>query len=188
MRKYNPSTPSSAVPCLMETWHLSESELYHWLLKHTNDPQLSFDLLQDTFLKALQQEQDFCDILNQRAWLYRVTRNLLVDRQRKANQEQNLPLLDYEPLWVEQEVYAIDSLAQCIPKALNKLSPSESQIIQQCDLQGMSQQSFASEHGLTIVATKSRIQRARKKLKTILQKQCHIQFDEQQRVCCFFKE
>ncbi|RBM47914.1 hypothetical protein DLR65_13880 [Vibrio tarriae] len=36
---------------------------------------MSFDLLQDTFLKALQQRQAFCDIQNQIAWLYRVARN-----------------------------------------------------------------------------------------------------------------
>ncbi|EOW9398001.1 sigma-70 family RNA polymerase sigma factor [Vibrio cholerae] len=176
------------MPCLIETWHLSESELYYWLLKQTGDPDLSFDLLQDTFLKALQQSQAFCDIQNQRAWLYRVARNMLIDKQRRANQEHVQDLRDNEPIWEEHELPAVDSLAQCLPKALSKLTESESEIIKQCDLQGLTQHEFAEKNGLTLVAAKSRIQRARQKLKSILQTQCRIRFDEQQRVCCFFKD
>ncbi|MFV0450009.1 MAG: sigma-70 family RNA polymerase sigma factor [Vibrio sp.] len=182
------SKQTSAVPCLIETWHLSESELYYWLLKQTGDPDLSFDLLQDTFLKALQQKQAFCDIQNQRAWLYRVARNMLIDKQRKANQEQVQVVSDNEPILEEYELPAVDSLAQCLPKALSKLTEPESEIIKQCDLQGLTQQQFAEQNGLTLVATKSRIQRARHKLKGVLQTQCHIRFDEQQRVCCFYQE
>ncbi|EKO3895542.1 sigma-70 family RNA polymerase sigma factor [Vibrio metschnikovii] len=188
MLKTSISKQTSAVPCLIETWHLSESELYYWLLKQTGDTELSFDLLQDTFLKALQQKQAFCDIQNQRAWLYRVARNMLIDKQRKVNQEHVQELSDNESIWEEHELPAIDSLAQCLPKALSKLTESESEIIKQCDLQGLTQQAFAEQNGLTLVATKSRIQRARQKLKSILQAQCHIRFDEQQRVCCFFKD
>ncbi|HHG3549469.1 sigma-70 family RNA polymerase sigma factor [Photobacterium halotolerans] len=188
MPKSSISKQTSAVPCLIETWHLSESELYYWLLKQTSDPDLSFDLLQDTFLKALQQRQAFCDIQNQRAWLYRVARNMLIDKQRKANQEQVQELSDNTSIWEEHELPAVDSLAQCLPKALSKLTESESEIIKQCDLQGLTQHEFAEQNGLTLVATKSRIQRARQKLKSILQTQCRIRFDEQQRVCCFFED
>ncbi|NNN44714.1 sigma-70 family RNA polymerase sigma factor [Vibrio sp. 1-1(7)] len=188
MLKPSLSKQTSVVPCLMETWHFSESELYRWLLKQTGDSDLSFDLLQDTFLKALQQKQAFCDIQNQRAWLYRVARNMLIDKQRKTNQEQFQELSDNESIWQEHELSAVDSLAQCLPKALSNLTESEREIIKQCDLQGLTQQAFAEQNGLTLVATKSRIQRARQKLKHILQTQCHIRFDEQQRVCCFFKD
>ncbi|EOA3785113.1 sigma-70 family RNA polymerase sigma factor [Vibrio vulnificus] len=188
MPKSRISKQTSAVPCLIETWHLSESELYYWLLKQTGDPELSFDLLQDTLLKALQQRQAFCDIRNQRAWLYRVARNMLIDKRRRANQEQVQELSDDASIWEEHELPAVDSLAQCLPKALSKLTESESEIIKQCDLQGLTQQQFAEQNGLTLVATKSRIQRARQKLRNVLQVQCHIRFDEQRRVCCFFQD
>lgn len=190
----------SVMPCLMETWHLTETEIYYWLIKQTQDTDLSSDLLQDTFLKALQQKHSFCDIYNQRAWLYRVARNLLIDKQRKANRlvEFDLDSISYsisssnlsshEPMWRHEEQPPIDSLTQCLPKALEQLSLSDKSIIKQCDLQGISQQEFASQNGLTLVATKSRIQRARQKLKAVLQSQCQIRFDDQQRVCCFYRE
>lgn len=180
------SDNASDPPCLMQTWHLFESELYYWLFKQINDADLCFDLLQDTFLKALHQKQAFCDIQNQRAWLYRVAKNLLIDKQRKSNKEQTLD--EYETSWEAPQTPAIDSLAQCLPKALDKLSPAESAIIKQCDLQGLSQQEFAEKNDLSLVAAKSRIQRARQKLKQILQQQCEIRFDDKQRVCCFFQK
>ncbi|MGP8305951.1 sigma-70 family RNA polymerase sigma factor [Vibrio sp. YIC-376] len=179
---------SPVVPCLMDTWHLSESAIYHWLLKQTADEELSVDLLQDTFLRAMQKKQGFCDIHNQKAWLFRVAHNLLIDRQRQSAKLFRMDLFDYEPTWEQEEEAQVDSLAQCLPKALDKLSHSDREIIKQCDLQGVSQQDYATQHELTLVATKARIQRARKKLKTILQHQCHIRFDDQQRVCCFYKE
>lgn len=184
----NISKETTVVPCLIETWQLCESELYYWLLKQTGDTDLSFDLLQDTFLKALQQRQSFCSFHNQRAWLYRVARNMLIDKQRKANSAQRLNLSDFAPSWEEPELPAIDSLAQCLAKALAKLTKSERDIIQQCDLQGLTQQQFATQNGLSLAATKSRIQRARAKLKDILQVQYHIRFDDNQRVCCFYPE
>ncbi|MGY5650222.1 sigma factor-like helix-turn-helix DNA-binding protein [Vibrio cincinnatiensis] len=79
----------------------------------------------------------------------------------------------------------VDSLAQCLPKALRRLDPVDKMIIEACDLNGMSQHAFAQQHGLSLSATKSRIQRAREKLRQTLKTQCQIRFDDQQRVCCF---
>lgn len=181
-------TKTAAMPCLMTTWQHAESELYYWLFGQTGDADMSFDLLQDTFLRALQQQQRFCDIQNQRAWLYRVARNLVIDKRRTSDISPGVSVDEHEPVWESEDRPVVDSLAQCLPKALQQLTASDKAIIEQCDLQGMSQQDFATHHQLTLVATKSRLQRARKKLKAVLLRQCHIRFDEQQRVCCFYRE
>ena len=185
----NNQNKQPTVPCLIKAWKISESELYHWLLKQSGDHDLSADLLQETFLKALQQQQKFCDIKNQRAWLYRVAYHLFIDENRKNKYLTDLDKLNPKDEQIQpQEQAAIDTLAQCLPKAMQKLSPQEQQIILQCDLQQCSQQDFAKQHQITLSATKSRIQRARKKLKQILISQCRIQFNEQQKVCCFKPE
>ncbi|SHO56575.1 sigma-70 family RNA polymerase sigma factor [Vibrio quintilis] len=180
---------SSVVPCLSRTWHLSESVLYHWLLKQCGDQDLAFDLLQETFLRALKQDKAFCSIQNQQAWLFRVARNLLTDEQRKnirftPDAESTFNTLED----IAEELPPVDSLAQCLPKALGKMSPADRAVIEACDLQGMSQQHYAASHDLTLPAVKSRIQRARLRLKEILKNQCRIRFDENQKVCCFFPE
>lgn len=174
-------------PCLMKTWQAEESNLYYWLFKQCGDGELCFDLLQDTFLRAMQQQQKFCDIANQRAWLYRVAQNLLVDEQRyfgRWHSEIELP----EPVWQPNQQPAVDSLVQCLPKALKRLCDEDRQIIEACDLKGQSQVEFSRQHALTLSATKSRIQRARQRLRGVLKSQCHIRFDDQQHVCCFYAD
>jgi RNA polymerase sigma-70 factor, ECF subfamily len=182
------NTQSPALmPCLLETWHLTESQLFRWLVKQCHSEDLAFDLLQETFLRALQQKQAFCEIENQKAWLFRVASHLLMDEWRHSQKfdirddEANLDRIE-PPVNIEP----IDSLAQCLPKALAMLSPDDRLIIERCDIHGESQQAFAEQYGLTLSAAKSRIQRARNKLRSILKENCQIRYDENQKVCCFF--
>ncbi|MCE0492926.1 sigma-70 family RNA polymerase sigma factor [Vibrio salinus] len=177
---------SSVVPCLSETWQNATSDLYRWLVKQSGDNELAADLLQETFIRALTQKDGFCAIKNQRAWLYRVAGNLLTDEQRKQsrfrfNDNHALHQIHHK----KDEHRPVDDLAQCLPKALTKLSPEDKDILESCDLKGMKQQDYATSHGLSPSAVKSRIQRARKKLKHILKCQCQIRFDESQQICCF---
>ena len=172
-------------PCLLRTWQTLETEIYHWLLKQTEDEALSSDLLQETFLKALQLESEFCSINNQKAWLYRVAHNLLVDNKRREDRHFDLDITKIDIVCDVEERPTVDKLSQCLPKALKQLNEQDRTIITQCDLQGCSQQQFAQENHLSLTATKSRIQRARNKLRAILLKQCHIRFDEHHQVCSF---
>lgn len=63
------------------------------LLRHCTrlckDGELAQDLVQETFLRALQTGEDFEDLgpSQQRAWLYRTMKNLLYDRYRRAQVE-----------------------------------------------------------------------------------------------------
>ena len=59
------------------------------------------------------------------------------------------------------------------------------EVITQCDIQGLSQAEYARQAGLSLVATKSRIQRARVHLKQKLNNNCQIRFDDSGRVCCY---
>lgn len=182
------SNSNDVMPCLMQTWHLHESQLYYWLLKQTEDEALSFDLLQETFLKGLQQKESFCDIQNQKAWLYRVAYHLFIDNVRHQKSIPSFDIHEVELSIENEESPAVASLAQCLPKALMQLNAQDRAIIQACDLEQMPQYEFAKQQGLTLEATKSRIQRARQKLKKVLQSQCQIRFDDNARVCCFIPQ
>lgn len=49
----------------------------------------------------------------------------------------------------------------------------------------MSQEDYARLKGLTLAGAKSRVQRARKRLRAHLTGVCQVRFDEAGRVCCF---
>ena len=176
--------PSGVQPlnCVIEAWDNYEGELRGFLVRELHDPALAEDLLQDVFLKALAQGSRFCSLDNTRAWLFRVARNRLIDHRRTHKDHAAIP----DHLADEAEpVDAVASLARCLPRALQGLPPEDSQAIRLCDLEGMSQADYARARGLSLAGAKSRVQRARKRLKKHLKDVCQVRFDETGKVCCF---
>jgi RNA polymerase sigma-70 factor (ECF subfamily) len=160
--------------CVMAAWHQHEAELRGWLRHRLRNPVDAEDVLQDVFLKAMRQGERFCAISNARAWLYEVARNALADRLRLARNTVELP----EDLSAEAgEAAAIDSLAACLPRVLSELSPEDREAITLCDLEGMPQEEFARRKGLSLPGAKSRVQRARKRLRQQLTLACQVRLD-----------
>lgn len=168
--------------CLMRAWDSHEAELRAWLRRRLNNTHDAEDLLQDLFIKALRQDKKFCEIANARAWLYEVARNALADRLRVKREQIELP----EDLVAEHdEPAAVETLATCLPRVLAKLPEEDREAITRCDLEGMSQQDYARLKKLSLPGAKSRVQRARKRLREELMSACGVRFDEAGNVCCF---
>ncbi len=168
--------------CLMSAWDKHESELRGWLRGRLGNPHDAEDMLQDLFIKAMRQDRKFCEIANARAWLFEVARNAVADRLRLKKEQVELP----DDLAAEQEeTPAIESLAACLPHALSELSDEDRDAITRCDLEGMSQEDYARLQNLTLPGAKSRVQRARKRLREHLSDACQVKFDDAGKVCCF---
>ena len=171
-----------AFDCVLVAWRNHESEIHGYLVNHLGDVHLAEDLLQDTFLKAMRQGESFCSIENPRAWLFQVARNALIDQGRRLKPQEALSDALAAPIPEERD--PVDALDGCLAKTLSEMSPEDREIIEQCDLQGVKQQSFADMHGLGLPAVKSRLQRARKRLRESLILNCQVNFDQSGHVCC----
>ena len=79
----------------------------------------------------------------------------------------------------------VDLLSHCLPRVLSELAPEDRDAITLCDIQGMGQKDYARRLGLTLPAAKSRVQRARQRLRTHMAEVCQVRFDEDGKVCCF---
>ena len=169
--------------CHTRAWRDHRHALRAFLARHLDSRSEADDLLQEIFLKALQQGKGFCAIDNPRAWLFRVARNLLIDRARLARAEVVLP----DDLVAEgaAETAPVDGLTHCLARVLSELSPDDREAITLCDLQGMTQQAYARQLGLSLAAAKSRVQRARARLQAQLVGACQVRFDESGKVCSF---
>lgn len=165
----------------MQAWQEHEAELFHFLLARLNSRDDAEDLLQEVFIRLLRHGDDFCSVTQPRAWLYRVARNGLIDRQR--TQKTFSPLSEALPN-EEHERAPVDELDACVWRNLAQLSPEDHLIIEQCDLHGMPQKDFAAQNGLSLAATKARLRRAREKLKAAILHNCQVRFDEAGKVCC----
>lgn len=163
--------------CLMKAWGDNELFLKNWLQNKTGDTELAEDLLQDVFIKALKHKERFCSLEHARSWLLTMAKNASVDNHRKHHREVEL-LADPEQPELEDSPVLYE-LQQCMNRVLRELDEKDREAIQLCDIQGCSQKDYASLKGLSLVAGKSRVQRARKKLRSEMIGKCQIRFNEQ---------
>lgn len=168
---------------LLSTWSRHETELRRWLLSRAPVKSEVEDVLQDVFLKVLQQGERFNTLAQPRAWLFEVTRNTLIDHLRRLHDSLPLPEgLDEWPAPSEPSD-PLDSLAQaCLPRVLSELEPQDREAIDLCDLQGMAHKDFAQLKNLSLAAAKSRVQRARKRMRERMTQACQLSFDAAGRV------
>jgi RNA polymerase sigma-70 factor (ECF subfamily) len=172
--------PIPTLPCILDAWKSHEGELRGFLIRRVGDEHLADDLLQDVFLKAIRQGLGFCEVEDPRAWLFRVARNAMVDHVRLAKPQVQLP----EDLAQEvvEELAPVDRLSECLCRVLTELPPEDAEILRRCDLEGMKQKEFADEAGLSLPAAKSRLLRARARMRELMTTNCQVSFDEHGRV------
>lgn len=176
------TAPNNLFECVAQAWEKHEAELLTFLIHKTGNMHTAEDLLQEVFLKSMKQGRQFCSLNNPRAWLFKVAHNTLIDVVRVAKPHDPLP--DDLPAMTADEREPVDQLDQCIDRNLTSLSPPDQHIIIACDLEGQTVNEYAQMHNLTLAAAKSRLLRARLRLRQNLIKNCHIQFDDKQNVCC----
>ena len=82
--------------------------LYRFALSISRDPDLAGDLVQDTFIRAMQRADQYRGDAPLRAWLRRILHNLAVDRGRRASRE--VIVEEVEERWREDE-YTVDPAA-----------------------------------------------------------------------------
>lgn len=170
---------NSHFSCIQTAWRAHEQELRLYLAHRLGERAAAEDLLQDIFVKAIRQGADFCQLANARAWLFQVTRNALVDYQRLKKDHAELP--DDIPA-PESHAEPVDALAECLGRVLQELPEEESDIIRQCDLDGVRQQAYADSRGLSLSAAKSRLLRARGRMREAMTVNCQVRFDGAGRV------
>ncbi|ECQ9991331.1 sigma-70 family RNA polymerase sigma factor [Salmonella enterica] len=170
--------------CMSAFWRQHEGELSRFLISKTGDREKAADLLQELFLRARAHSDSFCEMVNPRAWLYRVARNLLIDEYRVARVvvelEEDIQQLDIFP-------DAVSTLDTCLPETLQALPDEERWLIEESDLHHRPQQELADELNISLQALKSRLFRARSNLRNTLIRLCKIESDDTSVVCCHKK-
>lgn len=168
-------------PCVLQAWQRHEAELHGFLRQRLGRPEEAEDMLQDVFLKALRQGKGFCEIENARAWLFQVARHAPIDHYRTSHRTTELP----DDLSADtDEIDAIDTLSACLPRVLSELPEADRIAIELCEIEGLTQQAFADRLGLSLAAAKSRVQRARARLRARMSEACKVRFDASGKVCC----
>ncbi len=154
------------------------NNIYRVALKILNDPQDAEDILQETFLKALRALPSFEGRSSLSTWLYRIAVNeaLMLVRKRRSNfvsidADREDDDSDVEPVEIvdwcclpEGDLLSAEA-RQFLDTAVQHLSPALRAVFVLRDLEGLSVKETADALNLTETAVKTRLLRARLKLR-----------------------
>ncbi|WP_224996803.1 RNA polymerase sigma factor SigZ [Cesiribacter sp. SM1] len=156
-------------------WQEHTGSLRRFLHQRTREHALTDDLLSEVMLKAYKNCERLAEVKDVRAWLIRVAQNTLTDHYRKKKFA-DLPAEDVLPV-AEDGLLPEQRLAACLGEMLLLLPEDQRYPLQWADLEGLSQQEVANRLGISLSGAKSRIQRARVKLRQQLEACCRIETD-----------
>lgn len=160
---------------IFQIWEQYQQALYGYIHKRVTDEEDAKDILQDVLLKSYQ----FCtkgkEVLHLKSWLYRIAQNAIIDYHRKGN---NRTALDFDIMEVSPEQNSIREASDYIKELLKLLPEDYARPLYMYEIEGLEQKTIAEELQLTLPNTKSRIQRARTKLKERFLECCDVSFDE----------
>jgi RNA polymerase sigma-70 factor (ECF subfamily) len=160
---------------IFEVWENYKAALYLFILKKVKDEDASKDILQDVLLKSYQYCSKGKTVIHLKSWLFKIAINTIIDHLKKENRHQEI---NAEPAMVEQSENLVGEASVYI-KTLLKLLPNDyAAPLEMYDLQNMSQKDIAVKLGLSLTNTKTRIQRARIKLKERFLHCCYVSFNE----------
>lgn len=170
----------SAAPSLCEQvwgiWQQHAQHLRQFLQQRTREKMLTDDLLSDVLLKTYKNCERLAEVREVRAWLTRIAQNALTDHYRKAKAN-GLPV---EEVLVDENGEGMlpeQRLATCLGEMLTLLPEEDRLPLQWADLEGLPQKEVAQRLGLSISGAKSRIQRARIKLKEQIEACCQVEIN-----------
>ena len=164
-----------------QLWKTFSVPLHQFIRRRVSDPHSAEDILQDVFLKI----HTRIDTLHQHdriaAWIYRIARNAIADHYRAQRPTTDLP----ETLALPDDRTEDDlmrELLPCVAAMVAALPDAYREALRLTEYEGLSQKEFSERLGISFSGAKSRVQRARAKIKAQLLDCCHFELDHAGRI------
>jgi RNA polymerase sigma-70 factor (ECF subfamily) len=164
---------------VLDAWGGFRQRLKSFLTRRVRSEADADDLLQ-TILLRLHEHRGNISPNRLAPWLFVTARNALVDRDRARRKERltgalALDLPDATP--PNDGESAAKELSRCIRPLLGLLCEPDRRILQRVELEGATQSELALEESLPVSTVKSRVQRARRRLRRLFDQCCSIDLD-----------
>jgi RNA polymerase sigma-70 factor (ECF subfamily) len=170
-------------------WRELRARLGGFVGRRIGNPADAEDVVQDVFVRMQRNIESLSSADRLDAWAFRITRNAIADYYRalehraapgKTPNEPAADSMDGEP---SADVRA--EIAYCIAPMVRQLPQNYRQAIELTELEGMTQAAAAEQLGLSVPGMKSRVQRARARLRAMLLRCCEIETDRRGQVIAF---
>jgi RNA polymerase sigma-70 factor (ECF subfamily) len=148
-----PSSSASALAAGLVDRH--GASIRQYIRRTTRDGQDRDDLVQEVFLHLLRGAASYDPRERERAWVFRIARNVVVDAHRRARRSRE------DAVAVEPTTGPSQSVAAALQIALTRLPAEEREAFLLGEVAGLTYAEIAATTSSTIAAVRSRIYRAR---------------------------
>ena len=168
------------VPTTETVWEEFNTGLKHFILKRVPDEPSAEDILQDVFLKIHTHIGSLRESEKLQGWIYQIARNAITDYYRMHKFTLDLPEVPYVPEDPFDDV--VSDLLPYVKELVDSLPPEYREALILTEYEGLTQRELAEKLGISVSGAKSRVQRAREKVRLMLLNCCHFQFDQLGRI------
>ncbi|MGI9534560.1 MAG: RNA polymerase sigma factor SigZ [Thermodesulfobacteriota bacterium] len=159
-----------------EIWNSFNQKLYSFILRRVGSRVEAEDILQEVFLKIHTNIDGLNSVEKLPAWVYRITRNTIIDYYRKKGRVNDVEFNDYmEPQEFPGKGNGYGEIKGCLTSFVNLLPEKYRESVELSEIRGVKQKEVAERLNISLPAAKSRILRGKEMIK-----QHFI-------VCCKFK-
>jgi RNA polymerase sigma-70 factor (ECF subfamily) len=135
------------------------------------------DILQEVFARIHAGLGDLKESEKLEAWLFQIARRAILDHFRSRSGKRRAAELEGDVAEEKPGATIPKEVASWLDPMMSLLSEEDRDALRLADLEGVSQKALASQLGLSVPGAKSRVQRARRRLKDAMLDCCHIEMD-----------
>ncbi|CAN5603148.1 RNA polymerase sigma factor SigZ [soil metagenome] len=149
--------------------------LRRFVRARVSNPDEADDIVQEVCLRAVNKLDTVRDNGRVESWLYQIARNAIIDHYRRNRPV--APLMDDFP--GDEDVPAVDApdISGCLPGLLDGLKGPDREALQLTAIDGLKQRELAKRLGISHSGAKSRVQRARKRFRELVDACCRLELD-----------
>lgn len=161
-----------------DAWHRFKDRLHAFALRRVRSANDADDIVQDVLVPLLR-HRDGIESERLAGWLFSTTRNVIIDRQRRTRREPDATS-EYPATAAgaaETPNEAVSELTACVQPLLAMLSADDRAVLERVELAEQTQAELAATLDLPASTVKSRVQRARQRLREHFERCCEIELD-----------
>ncbi|WP_304509980.1 sigma-70 family RNA polymerase sigma factor [Anaerotignum sp.] len=168
MTKINKFTDVSSL------WSDYKNGLQFYILKRVKDKDIANDLSHEVLMKIYNSCCSNNEIKNVRSWMFQIAHNTTIDYLKKENKFTN----EIPEIFEKDENNSYKEAEELIKPLIELLPEKYAVPLQLSDIENIKQAEVSKKINLSLTATKSRIQRARKLLKEKIIECSNLELDE----------
>lgn len=168
---------SSSTIVVENLWNDLSKPLKGFIKKHIKNNQDADDILQNVFYKIQTNIGSLKNTEKLHSWVYTIAKNSIMDFYREHKYDQLLTELPDGLAYYQAEINANEEIAECLKTMIQYLPEKYKSAIILTEFQNLTQKELSEKMGLSLSGAKSRVQRARVKLKEMLIGCCSLEFD-----------